>query len=118
MLAQSLTQSNSVRAARLLFFLLSLILAVFAVLTVRHGTPMWTVWLMALDAVLLNLAGWLLSRRSTLFFFAAVLLAAGNAIAILFDEMGPVDFALLAAFLVLLLLLALRHDQFLPQKTE
>lgn len=118
MLVQAPARSNSVRAVWLLFFLLSLTLAVFAVLTVRHGTPMWIVWLMMLDAVLLNLAGWLLSRRSTLFFFASVLLAAGNIVAILLDQMGPVDFAMFTAFSVLLLLLILQHDQFLPLKEE
>lgn len=118
MLAQSQTRSNSVRVARLLFFLLSLTLAIFGVLTVRRGTPMWTAGLMLLDAVLLNLAGWLLLRRSTLFFFAAVLLTAGNLVAILFDEMGPIDFIVFAAFSVLLLLLILQREQFLPFKSE
>lgn len=110
------TQSNSIRAARLLFFLLSLTLAVFAVLTVRYGTPMWVAGLMMLDAVLLNLAGWLLARRSTPLFFAAVVLAAGNVVAILLDEMGPIDFAIFAAFSVLVLLLILQRDRFLPVK--
>ncbi len=118
MLSKTPTNSNSVLVIRLLFYLLSLTMATFAVLTVRHGTPMWIVWLMLLDAVLLNLAGWLLLRRSTLFFFAAVLLAAGNIVAILFDEIGPVDFAVFAAFSVLLLLLILQRDQFLPAKEE
>jgi len=118
MLSKTPTNSNSVLVIRLLFYLLSLTLVIFAALTMRHGTPMWVVWLMLLDAVLLNLAGWLILRRSTLFFFAAMLLAAGNMVAILFDQMGPVDFALLVAFAVLVLLLILQHDQFLPLKEE
>ena len=118
MLSKTPTNSNSVLVIRLLFYLLSLTMATFAVLTVRHGTPMWIVWLMLLDAVLLNLAGWLLLRRSTLFFFAAVLLTAGNLVAILFDEMGPIDFIVFAAFSVLLLLLILQREQFLPFKSE
>ena len=118
MLTQTQTQSNSIFFARLLFFLLSLVMAVFAVFTVRYGTPLWTAGLMMLDAVLLCLAGWLLARRSTLFFFAAVLLAAGNVVATLLDEVGPVDFAVLAAFSALLLLLIVQRERFLPAKEE
>jgi hypothetical protein len=112
------TQPNSVRAARLLFFLLALVMAVFAVLTVRHGTPMWVASLIMLDAVLLDLAGWLLARRSTFIFFAAFILAAGNIVAIFFDEIGPVDLALQVAFSALLLLLIVQREQFLPAREE
>ncbi len=110
--------SKVVRAVRLLFFLLALTMATFALLTVRHGTPLWIAWLMMLDAALLCLAGWLLAHRSTLIFFAAVLLTAGNITAIFMDQVGPADFAMIAAFSVLLLLLILQRERFLPAKEE
>lgn len=103
------------RLAQLFFFLLALTMAVFGGVTLfRHNAPPWTAILMIMDAILLGLAGWLISRRSTLIFSLAVLLAAGNAVLTVMDQFGWGDALVLLGFLVLLVLLVVARRQFLP----
>jgi len=103
------------RLAQLFFFLLALTMAVFGGVTLfRHNAPPWTAILMILDAVLLGVAGWLISRRSTRIYLSAALLAAGNAVLTVMDQFGWADALILCSFLVLLLILVVGNRHFLP----
>jgi hypothetical protein len=99
--------------AQALFFLLAAALAVFGVLTLSYGTPPLAAALMLVDAVLLGLAGGLLARASTLGYLLAVGLVLGNILAILADQFGWVDAAVLLAFVALLAVLLAARRRFL-----
>ncbi len=99
--------------AQVLYFLLAAALAVFGVLTLSHGTPPFTAALMLVDAVLLGLAGGFLPRSATLGYLLAVGLVVGNILAILADQFGWVDAAVLLAFLALLVVLLAARRQLL-----
>jgi len=106
---------KAVRWAQVIFLLLALAMAVFGMVTLfRHNAPPWVAILMILDAVLLGVAGGLISRRSTLIHLLAVLLAAGNAVLSVTDQFGWADALVLSGFLVLLLILVVARRHFLP----
>jgi hypothetical protein len=105
--------TKAVRLSQLLFFLMALAMAIFGVISLfRQNVPAWAAILMVVDAVLLGLAGWLITRRSSVFHLLAVGLVAGNAILTITDQFGWVDAVVLLIFLVLLALLVVQRRQF------
>lgn len=104
---------KAVRWAQILFFLLALAMAVFGVATLfRHNAPAWAGGLMLLDAVLLGVSGWLITRCSRIFHLLMVGLVAGNAVLTVLDQFGWPDALVFAAFLALLILLVTTRKQF------
>lgn len=117
MLTQSSPLPTPVRLARIAFFLLALVMAVFGVFTLfRHNAPPWAAILMLVDAALLGLAGALIARRSIPVHLLAVCLVAGNAVLTIADQFGWVDAAVLLAFLALLALLVVERRKFTPER--
>lgn len=105
--------SKHVRLAQVIFFLLALAMAVFGVVTLfRHNALPWVAILLLVDAALLGLAGWLITRRSNILHLLAVGLVGGNAVLTITDQFGWVDAAVLAVFLSLLVLLVVKRRQF------
>jgi hypothetical protein len=111
MSSPSLDNSKAVRLSQVIFFLLALTMAVFSLLTLRYGTPLWVAALMALDALLLVCAGWFITRSSPTIFLLAILLVCGNILATMMDQFGWVDAIVLLAFMAQLVLLVTARRQ-------